>query len=244
MRFGEVTTFVSLVIPCLNEEAAIGGIVGDCLAMGVDEVIVVDGGSADATAKKAAAAGARVVVENSAQATVAPVRQGSRPWPLRPKSSPLWTATGPTRRSSCPRSSSRSRGARADFVMGSRVRGRRQEGALTRQQIAAGRVAGFMMRAIHGVGFTDMSPYRAIRRNDLARLGMRETTYGWNLEMQMRAVAARLRTLEIPVHLRRRVGGVSKVSGNPIAAGAAAAVIATTFLRLAFELRREARLSS
>ena len=135
-------------------------------------------------------------------------------------------------------------GAQADFVMGSRVRGRRQEGALTRQQIAAGRVAGFMMRAIHGVGFTDMSPYRAIRRNDLARLGMRETTYGWNLEMQMRAVAARLRTLEIPVDSRRRVGGVSKVSGNPIAAGAAAAVIATTFLRLAFELRREARLSS
>src|SRR5208337_2317606 len=63
MRFGEVTAFVSLVIPCLNEEAAFGAIVGDCLAMGVDEVIVVDGGSTDATAKKAAATGARIVVE-------------------------------------------------------------------------------------------------------------------------------------------------------------------------------------
>ena len=65
MRFGEVTTFVSLVIPCLNEEAAIGAIVRDCLARGIDEVIVVDGGSTDATAEKAAAAGARVVVETA-----------------------------------------------------------------------------------------------------------------------------------------------------------------------------------
>ena len=129
--------------------------------------------------------------------------------------------------------------AQADFVMGSRVRGRRLEGALTRQQIAAGRAAGLMMRALHGVGFTDMSPFRAIRRKDLARLGMRETTYGWNLEMQMRAVAAKLRTLEIPVDCRCRVGGVSKVSGNLVGGLAAALDIAQTFLRLEFELRRE-----
>jgi hypothetical protein len=105
-------------------------------------------------------------------------------------------------------------------------------------------VAGLMMRALHGIRFTDLSPYRAIWRKDLARLGMRETTYGWNLEMQMRAVAAKLRTLEIPVDARRRIGGVSKVSGNLVAGIAAAGVIATTFLRLAFELRREARLGS
>jgi glycosyltransferase involved in cell wall biosynthesis len=243
MRFGEVTTFVSLVIPCLNEEAAIGAIVGDCLARGVDEVIVVDGGSTDATAEKAAAAGARVVVETrrgygracaAGVSAVAPETEiiafmdgdgSDSPEFLSAIIEPI--ASG-----------------RADFVMGSRVRGRRQEGALTRPQIAAGRVAGLMMRALHGIRFTDLSPYRAIWRKDLARLGMRETTYGWNLEMQMRAVAAKLRTLEIPVDARRRIGGVSKVSGNLVAGIAAAGVIATTFLRLAFELRREARLGS
>ena len=242
MRFGEVTTFVWLVIPCLNEETAIGAIVRDCLARGVDEVIVVDGGSTDATAHKAAAAGARVVVETrrgygracaAGVSAVAPETEIVAFMDGDGSDSPefLSAIIGPIA------------GAQADFVMGSRVRRRREKGALTRQQIAAGRVAGLMMRALHGVRFTDMSPYRAIRRTDLARLGMRETTYRWNLEMQMRAVAAKLRTLEIPVDCRRRVGGVSKVSGNPIAAGAAAGVIATTFLRLAFELRREARLS-
>jgi glycosyltransferase involved in cell wall biosynthesis len=243
MRFGEVTPFVSLVIPCLNEEAAIGAIVGDCLARGVDEVIVVDGGSTDATAERAAAAGARVVVETRrgygracalGSSVVAPETEIIAFMDGDGSDSPefLSAIIGPIA------------GAEADFVMGSRVRGRRQEGALTRQQIVAGHVAGFMMRALHGVGFSDMSPFRAITRKDLARLGMRETTYGWNLEMQMRAVAAKLRTLEIPVDTRRRIGGVSKVSGNPLAAGKAAGVIATTYLRLAFELRREARPSS
>ncbi len=243
MRFGEVTSFVSLVIPCLNEEAAIGAIVRDCLARGVDEVIVVDGGSTDATAERAAAAGARVVVEIRrgygracalGSSAVAPEAEIIAFMDGDGSDSPefLSAIIGPIA------------GAQADFVMGSRVRGRRQKGALTRQQIAAGRVAGFMMRALHGVRFTDMSPYRAIARKDLAHLGMRETTYGWNLEMQMRAVAAKLRTLEIPVDSHRRIGGVSKVSGNPLAAVKAAGIIATTYLRLAAELRRKAQLSS
>ena len=242
MRFGEVATFVSLVIPCLNEEAAIGAIVRDCLAGGVDEVIVVDGGSTDATATRAAAAGARVVVETrrgygracaagvsavAADAEIIAFMDGdgsNSPEFLSAIIEPI--ANG-----------------RVDFVMGSRVRGRREQGALTRQQIVAGRMAGLIMRVLHGVSFTDMSPYRAIRRKDLARLGMREATYGWNLEMQMRAVAAQLRTLEIPVDCRRRVGGVSKVSGNWVAGIAAACIIAQTFLRVEFELRREPRLS-
>src|SRR5208337_1077936 len=158
MRFGEVTAFVSLVIPCLNEEAAIGAIVGDCLAMGVDEVIVVDGGSTDATAKEAAAAGARIVVETrrgygracaAGVSAVAPETEIIAFMDGDGSDSPefLPAIIGPIA------------GAQADFVMGSRVRGRRQEGALTRQQIAAGRVAGLMMRALHGVRFTDMSPY-------------------------------------------------------------------------------------
>jgi len=126
----------------------------------------------------------------------------------------------------------------ADFVMGSRVRGRREPGSMTPQQLVAGRLAGILMRLVYGVRFTDMSPFRAMRLSTLCGLGMREETYGWNLEMQMRAAAAGLRIREIPVDHRCRTGGVSKVSGNLAAGLSAAWKIATTFARLAFTLRR------
>jgi hypothetical protein len=81
-----------------------------------------------------------------------------------------------------------------------------------------------------------MSPFRAIRRDALDRLGMREETYGWNLEMQMRAAAAGLRIVEVPVGQRRRAGGVSKVSGDLATALRAAWVLAVTFVRLAVRI--------
>ena len=83
-----------------------------------------------------------------------------------------------------------------------------------------------------------MSPFRAMRVEDLRRLGMSETTYGWNLEMQMRAAAAGMRILEVPVDHRCRRGGVSKVSGNLRAGLSAAWKISATFVRLAVGLRR------
>ena len=94
-----------------------------------------------------------------------------------------------------------------DFVIGSRLRGRREAGSMTPQQLAAGRLAGLLCRLVYGVRYTDMSPFRAIRRDALSRLGMAEETYGWNLEMQMRAALAGLRIREIPVDHRRRAGG-------------------------------------
>jgi hypothetical protein len=84
-----------------------------------------------------------------------------------------------------------------------------------------------------------MSPFRAIRRDALMRLGMLETSYGWNLEMLMRVAAAGLPSLEVPVGQRRRAGGVSKVSGNVLASIKATWSIMTTFIRLALKLRRE-----
>jgi hypothetical protein len=98
-----------------------------------------------------------------------------------------------------------------------------------------------LLRLFDGVRFTDMSPFRAIRRDALAKLGMREPTYGWNLEMLMRVAAAGLPALEIAVGQRRRAGGVSKVSGNLLAGLQAAWSIAATFIRLAPTLRRDAR---
>jgi hypothetical protein len=112
---------------------------------------------------------------------------------------------------------------------------------MTPQQLVAGRLAGLLMRIVYGVRFTDMSPFRAMRVAQLRALGMSEATYGWNLEMQMRVAAARLRILEIPVDHRCRRGGVSKVSGNLAAGLSAAWKITTTFLRLMTTLRRTPR---
>src|SRR5207247_11222992 len=98
-----------------------------------------------------------------------------------------------------------------DFVIGSRTRGKREPGSMNFQQIFAGRLAGWLMSILYGVRYTDMCPFRAIRRDALDRLAMKEETYGWNLEMQMKAARAGLRILEVPVNHRRRAGGVSKV---------------------------------
>ena len=103
------------------------------------------------------------------------------------------------------------------------------------QQVFAGRVAGLLLRLIYGVSYTDMCPFRAIRRDALARLGMREETYGWNLEMQMRAARIGLRILELPVDHRCRTGGESKVSGSVRGSFVAGSRILATLLRVAAE---------
>jgi glycosyltransferase involved in cell wall biosynthesis len=240
MQLTGAKAIVSVVIPCLNEEEPIAGVVADVLAQGVDEVVVVDNGSTDATAARATAAGGRVLGEphrgygRACAAGFAAVRadadivcfldgDGSD------VPSFLASVVGPVAR------------GEADFVMGSRLRGQREPGSMTPQQLVAGHIAGVLMRVVYGVHFTDMSPFRAMRVAELRRLGMSEVTYGWNLEMQMRVAAAGLRIREIPVDHRCRRGGVSKVSGNLTAGLSAAWKITTTFLRLAATLRRTAR---
>jgi glycosyltransferase involved in cell wall biosynthesis len=228
---------ISTIIPCLDEETAIGGVVSAVLAQHVSEVIVVDGGSRDRTVDQARVAGARVIVEprrgygRAIQTGIASVRDdteilvfldgdGSDPAEYIPHLvSPIVTGD-------------------AVFVLGSRLRGLREPGSLAPQQVVAGHVGRLLLRLVYGARFTDLSPFRAIRRDALGRLGMREETYGWNLEMLMRISAARLPSLEVAVGQRRRIGGVSKVSGNLTAGIKAAWSISTTFVRLAIELRR------
>jgi hypothetical protein len=130
----------------------------------------------------------------------------------------------------------------ADFVIGSRVRGEREPGSMNFQQIFAGRLAGWLLRLLYRVRYTDMCAFRAIRRDALARLGMKEQTYGWNLEMQMKAARAKLRILEVPVNHRCRRGGVSKISGTLRGTFVAGTRIMTTLLRIATE-RDAARVS-
>ncbi|HVI89801.1 MAG TPA: glycosyltransferase family 2 protein [Dongiaceae bacterium] len=226
---------VAVVIPCLNEEVPIGAVVRDVLALPVDEVIVVDNGSTDRTAEVAAAAGARVIHE--------PVRGYGRACAagiaaIRPETDIVCflDGDGSDVPAFIPALIAPLAEDRADFVMGSRLRGRRERGSLTPQQIVAGRLAGLLLHMTYGTRFTDMSPQRAMRVDRLRALGMQEMTYGWNLEMQMRVAAAGLRSLEIPVDHRCRRGGQSKVSGNLTAGFRAAGKIASTFFRLAKEL--------
>jgi glycosyltransferase involved in cell wall biosynthesis len=227
---------VAVIIPCLNESEPIGGVVGDVLAQGVDDVIVVDNRSTDDTAKRAAAAGSTVVREPQrgyGRACAAGVAA------LPPETDIVCFLDGDG--SDVPKFLSAVVGpiaeGKADFVMGSRLRGRREPGSMTPQQIVAGWLAGVLMKLTYGVTFTDMSPFRAMRLDRLHALGMSEQTYGWNLEMQMRVAAAGWRILEIAVDHRCRRGGVSKVSGDVVAGLNAAWKITTTFLRLAVTLR-------
>ena len=123
-----------------------------------------------------------------------------------------------------------------DFVIGSRTRGQRQPGSMNFQQVFAGRLAGWLISMLYGVRYTDMCPFRAIRRQALDSLAMQEETYGWNLEMQMKAARAQLRVLEVPVNHRCRTGGVSKVSGTFRGTFVAGARIIGTFFRIALKL--------
>jgi len=227
---------ISAIIPCLDEEAAIGQVVASVLAQRVNEVIVVDGGSRDRTVERAEIAGARVMVEprrgygRAIQAGIAAARDDA-------EILVFLDGDGSDAAEFIPALVSPIAAGQAAFVLGSRVRGSRESGSLAPQQVVAAHIGRLLLRVVYGARFTDLSPFRAIRRDELRRLGMKEQTYGWNLEMLMRVAAARLPSLEIAVGQRRRIGGVSKVSGNLIAGFKAAWSISATFIRLAIELR-------
>lgn len=229
---------VAAIIPTLNEQEAIAGVITAIPRDAVDRVIVVDSGSSDDTVARARAAGAEIVSESRrgyGRACRAGADSASDCDILVfldgdgsdcPELIPLLVAPVAE---GC-----------ADFAIGSRTRGTRERGSMNALQLVAGYAIGAALGLLYGVRYTDMGPMRAIRRDALLGLGMRETTYGWNLEMQMRAARTGLRIVEIPVAHRRRAGGVSKVSGNPAGTLRASWRILLTFARIAAEARRAA----
>src|ERR1700736_2376475 len=226
---------VSVIIPALNEEEPIAGVVRETAATKISaEIIVVDNGSTDRTAERALQAGARVVKapHGYGRACAAGVTA------LRPECEIVVFLDGDG--SDCPEFMNQLVdpiiAGTHDFVIGSRPRGQREPGSMNFRQGFAGRVAGRLLSVLYGVRYTDMCPFRAIRRDALAKLSMREETYGWNLEMQMKAARAGLRILEVPVNHRCRTEGVSKVSGTLRGTFVAGARILATFAKIALKL--------
>ena len=223
---------VSVVVPALNEEVPIGTVVREIVATGVPrEVIVVDNESTDRTAEKATRAGARVVSapRGYGRACAAGIAAVSRDCDV----IVFLDGDGSDVPALMPALLDPIGNGTHDFVIGSRTRGRREPGSMNFQQVFAGYLAGSLIRLLYGVRYTDMCAFRAIRRDALEKLDMREKTYGWNLEMQMKAAQIGLRILEVPVDHRRRAGGASKVSGTLRGTFLAGCRIVATFLRIA-----------
>ena len=223
---------VAVVIPTLNEVSTIGSVIGEIPPAFSNDIIVADGGSTDGTQAVARAAGARVVDAGrgygracAAGATAA--RSESRVIAFLDGDGAdcgdlMASIVDPILRGT------------HDFVLASRTRGDREPGAMLWHQILAGRLAGLGIGALYRVRYSDMCAFRAISQDKLYDLGMREMTYGWNIEMQMRAARQRLRILEVPLPYRRRAGGQSKVAGSLKGTMRAGSRIVSTFVRVAF----------
>ena len=223
---------VAVIIPTYNEAAAIGDVVAAIPRDVVNRIIVADGGSSDGTADIARHAGAEVIDAGSGygRACLTGAQAADDADIII-----FMDGDGADDPAFIKDMVAAMRSGDYDFVIGSRARGQREAGSMGSHQLLIGLVAGALIKLFYGVRYTDMCAYRAIRRDTLLRLGMRERTYGWNLEMQMRVARAGLRVLELPVAYRRRAGGESKVAGNLRGTIRAGSRIIATFARVAME---------
>ena len=209
---------VGAVIPACNEEDNIGAVVGALLDLHtddnlrvIDDVVVCDNGSTDATAQRARAAGARVIVDETpgygracltAIAALHPVDvvlfvDGDQSFEVA-QSLDLLAAIADG----------------ADLAIGSRALGRMEPGAMSIPQTVGNRVAGLLIRLLWGQVVTDLGPFRAVRADALRQLDMRDVAYGWTVEMQVKAIQLNMRLVETPVDTLRRRFGLSKVGGT------------------------------
>ncbi len=226
---------VAVVIPTFNEAESIAAVVAELPRTIVDRIIIADGGSSDGTPERARCAGAEVLAvgrgyglaclagaQAADDADIVVFMDGDGaddPAAIAALVAPL-------------------RAGDSDFAIASRARGAREPGSMASHQLLAGLVAGWLTKLLYGVRYTDMCALRAIRRDTLLALDMREMTYGWNLEMQMRVARRGLRVRELPVAYRRRRGGKSKVAGSLRGSLQAALKIMSTFARVALEPTR------
>lgn len=203
---------ISVIVPALNEAAVIGDLVAEALRQPVDRVIVVDNASTDRTAQEAGRAGAQVVYEArrgygyacAAGTAAAGDADGlvfiDGDYSCLPAEMPALLAP--------------LQNDQADLVIGSRELGRIAPGAMPSHQRFGNRLMAHLMNGLYGLRLTDLGPYRAIRRELLEALAMREMTFGWPTEMTVKAARRQARIVETPVSWLPRRAGRSKISGT------------------------------
>jgi glycosyltransferase involved in cell wall biosynthesis len=211
---------VDVVIPALNEAESIGLVLASLPRPPIRRAVVCDNGSSDRTAEIAEDHGA-VVVRESRRGYGSACLRALRALETDPPDVVLFMDAD---RSDDTHDTSAVLGpilaGRADLVIGSRVLGTREPGALTPQSRVGNWIATRLIAWLYGVRYTDLGPFRAIRYASLAALHMRDPDFGWTVEMQVKAARARLRSEEVPVRYRRRIGR-SKISGTLSGATAA-----------------------
>ena len=223
---------VVAIIPVLNEAGAIGPTIAGLPGDVIDATIVVDGGSRDDTVKEAGAAGAEVLIETRPGYGRACARGAARAREIGATVALFLDGDGADPAEQAAQLVGPVLADEADFVLATRTRGHREPGSMGLHQVLAGRLVGRAIGLTCGVGYSDMSAFRAIRLDRLSTLPMREMTYGWNLEMQMRAARAGLRVREVPLPYRHRVAGRSKVAGTFRGTLKAGGQIIATFMRV------------
>lgn len=205
---------IVVIIPAYNEENSVAKVVGDIPEGLVDEVIVVNNNSADATDVNARNAGATVLHEERPGYGYACLKgieyvKQLRPLPDivifidadysdHPEEMPLLVQpliNG------------------MDMVIGSRALGKKEKGSMTVQQVFGNWLATGLLKFMYGVNYTDLGPFRAIRYDKLLEINMQDTTYGWTVEMQLKAAKLKMKVMEVPVKYRKRIG-FSKISGT------------------------------
>jgi glycosyltransferase involved in cell wall biosynthesis len=222
---------VVVIIPAQNEEQSISRVIAEIPRPLVSSIIVVDNGSSDRTAQVARLAGAMVIAEprrGYGYACLAGIEHAMKESPAAivfldgdysdfPGDLPLLVAGIDDG---------------YDLVIGSRILGRHERGALLPQALFGNWLATTLIRLFWGYRFTDLGPFRAIRTEALVRMHMSDPTYGWTVEMQIKAAKLKLRCTEVPVRYRKRIGR-SKVTGTLAGTVKASAKILTViFLSL------------
>jgi glycosyltransferase involved in cell wall biosynthesis len=225
-------TGVTVVIPVWNEEEAIGGVIDRIPRHAVDEIIVADGGSKDRTVAIARSKGARVIEPGRGYGRAC--FEGAKAAGQACRIIVIMDGDGSDFPEELPKLVAPIVAGTHDFVIASRARGKRERGSMSWHQLASGRIIGGAVGLLYGFRYTDMCAFRAIRRDALMALDMAEMTYGWNLEMQMKAARSGLRILELPVPYAVRAGGASKVAGSLRGSLRAGSRILVTFARVGF----------
>ena len=208
------TTGVVAVIPVFEEAGAIGPTIRRLPRALVDAVIVVDGGSTDGTAAEAEAAGALVVHEGRRGYGRACASGAARARALGAHTVLFLDGDGSDAAERAGEIAGPVLRNEADLVLAHRSAAGRAPGSMGFHQVLAGRVLGALVGLMTGTVYRDMCAFRALRLDTLERLGLDELTYGWNLEMQLRAAQCGLRVREVPLPYGRRTHGRSKVAGN------------------------------